>query len=86
MKPPSLQNGSSSRLSLSPAKIDHEATKALQESIASLLGKRPSPDIDELAPGVATTGQVKGARPGKRVRPQRSKVGVSFLYFQNLCS
>ncbi|CAA7267493.1 unnamed protein product [Cyclocybe aegerita] len=63
--PASLRHSGSSRLSLSPVKIDHEATKALQESITSLLGKRPSPDGDEL-PGPA-------AGKGKRARPQRAK-------------
>lgn len=74
-----------SRVSLSPVKIDHEATKALQESITSLLGKRPSPDVDADEPGVArargTTGtvDVTGAdmpqrKKGKRARPQRTKV------------
>jgi hypothetical protein len=81
MKPPSLQTADGSRQSLSPAKIDHEATKALQDSITSLLGKRPSPDAEEYP---STTGQVKGSRPGKRVRPQRSKVGL-FLSFWNPC-
>ncbi|KAJ3511371.1 hypothetical protein NLJ89_g4136 [Agrocybe chaxingu] len=66
MKAPApLRHSGSSRLSLSPVKIDHEATKALQESITSLLGKRPSPDGDEL-PGPATG-------KGKRARPQRAK-------------
>jgi len=73
MKPPSLQKCGSSRQSLSPVKINPEATKALQESITSLLGKRPSPDVEELTTA-GTAGRVKGPRPGKRVRPQRSKV------------
>ena len=76
MRPPSLQKGGSSRQSLSPVKIDSEATKALQESIASLLGKRPSPDVEELPPGASKAGRAKGSRPRKRVRPQRSKVGL----------
>ena len=74
-----------SRLSLSPVKIDHEAAKALQECITSLLGKRPSPDADADEPGVArargATGavEVTGAdmpqrKKGKRTRPQRTKV------------
>jgi len=75
MKPPS-QKGGSFRQSLSPVKIDHEATKALQESITSLLGKRPSPDVEESTPDTGMAGRAKGSRPGKRVRPQRSKVGL----------
>jgi len=57
-----------SRESASPVKIDLEAAKALQESIASLLGKRPSPDGEDVKmAGV----EPKGAR---RTRPKRSKV------------
>ena len=68
-----------SRLSLSPIKIDHEATKALQESITSLLGKRPSPDGDADEPGGARARGATGAdmpqrKKGKRARPQRAKV------------
>ena len=50
----SLKNisGSSSRQSLSPLKIDHEATKALQETILSLLGKRPTLEGEDFV-GVA---------------------------------
>lgn len=77
MKPPSLQKDSSLRQSLSPVKINREATKALQESIASLLGKRPSPDVEEVTIDAGTTGPTKGSRPVKRVRPQRSKVVLS---------
>jgi len=76
MKPPSPQKGGSFRQSLSPVKIDHEATKALQESITSLLGKRPSPDVEELTHDTGMAGRAKSSRPGKRVRPQRSKVGL----------
>ncbi|KAF8151040.1 hypothetical protein B0H34DRAFT_160966 [Crassisporium funariophilum] len=65
---------SSTRQSLSPVKIDCEKAKALQESITSLLGKRPSPD--EEAGGIAVEGAggagVNG-RNGKRARPTRSK-------------
>ncbi|KJA25092.1 hypothetical protein HYPSUDRAFT_214141 [Hypholoma sublateritium FD-334 SS-4] len=61
---------STSRSSLSPMKVDHEATKALQESITSLLGKRPSPEGDEAG---ALTGVGPAHRNGKRARPQRSK-------------
>jgi DNA replication regulator DPB11 len=70
----SLKNiggGRGSRLSLSPVKIDHEATKALQESITSLLGKRPTPEGEDMAGGPA---DVPNARNGKRARPHRSKV------------
>jgi hypothetical protein len=35
------------RQSLSLAKVDHEVTEALQESITSLLGNRLSPDVKE---------------------------------------
>jgi DNA replication regulator DPB11 len=74
-----------SRLSLSPIKIDHEVTKALQESITSLLGKRPSPDADADEPGGARARGATGAvdmtgadmpqrKKGKRARPQRAKV------------
>lgn len=66
--------GSGSRLSLSPVKIDHEATKALQESITSLLGKRPSPEGEDLAGGAAGVADIPNARNGKRTRPHRSKV------------
>ena len=70
MKSLGNMSGGGSRLSLSPVKIDHEATKALQESITSLLGKRPTPEGEESA-GVT---DVPNARNGKRARPHRSKV------------
>ena len=63
-------SGSCSRQSLSPVKIDHEATKALQETISTLLGKRPTPEGEDL-PGIA---DVPNGRNGKRARPHRSKV------------
>ncbi len=73
MKVPSQTGGS--RLSLSPVKIDHDVTKALQESITSLLGKRPSPEGDELVVGADDkTGPARRGRNGKRARPQKSKV------------
>ena len=75
MRAPSLQKSGSSRNSASPVKIDHEATKALQESIASLLGKRPSPDGDESGVDTGTRGH--RGRTGKRARPQRLKVSIS---------
>ena len=71
----------SSRSSISPVKIPHEAAKALQESITSLLGKRPSPDGEEnggvgAAEGGAAGGggAGEGGRKGKKARPQRPKV------------
>lgn len=79
MRAPSLQKSGSSRSSVSPVKIDHEATKALQESIASLLGKRPSPDGDEA--GVDTGTRGRHGRAGKRARPQRLKVCMFLLLF-----
>src|SRR5260221_6135226 len=82
MKPPSPQKGGSFRQSLSPVKIDHEATKALQESITSLLGKRPSPDVEELALDTGMAGRDKSSKPGKGVRPQRSKVGLYPIFSQ----
>jgi hypothetical protein len=54
-----------SRASISPAKIDHEATKALQESITRALKRHTSEDDDVL----------NGGRNVKRPRPQRHKVG-----------
>ena len=68
----SLKNigSSGSRQSLSPDKIDHEATKALQETISSLLGKRPTLEGEDFA-GVA---DVPNGRNCKRARPHRSKV------------
>lgn len=73
-----LSQRSGSRHSLSPEKIDHDATKALQESIASLLGKRPSPDGDELAVGAdGKSGPAGRSRNSKRVRPRKSKVLLS---------
>ena len=61
---------SNSRQSLSPVKIDHEATKALQETISTLLGKRSTLEGEDLA-GVT---DVPNGRNGKRARPHRSKV------------
>ncbi|KZP22630.1 hypothetical protein FIBSPDRAFT_787042 [Athelia psychrophila] len=66
MKMPSLkgkENTSRESLAPSPAKVSNEVTKALQDSITSLLGKRPPED--EAVPH----------KPGKRVRPPpKSKV------------
>ncbi|KAF8193425.1 hypothetical protein BJ912DRAFT_241190 [Pholiota molesta] len=72
--PPGLVR-TSSRASLSPVKIDPQATKALQESITTLLGKRPAPEGGEsgsggAAEGTGAVGQGAG-RGGKRARPQR---------------
>ncbi|KAJ3548746.1 hypothetical protein NMY22_g1144 [Coprinellus aureogranulatus] len=76
MKPPPLQRNSS----ISPAKLDPGAAKALHESIASLLGKRHSPEDDEL-PNVETveenspaTKKGAGTSGAKRAkRPLRAK-------------
>jgi hypothetical protein len=53
----------------SPAKVSNEVTKALQDSIASLLGKRQPSVDDEIV-----------ARTGKRARPHRPKV-INFHIF-----
>ena len=53
-----------------PTKVSNEVTKALQKSITSLLGKRPSVEED----ANFNAGQPHG-KPGKRVRPQ-AKVKV----------
>jgi hypothetical protein len=53
-----------SRSSISPAKIDHEVTKALQESITRAL-KRHTSEED---------GVLNGGRTSKRRRPLRRKV------------
>ncbi|KAJ7077914.1 hypothetical protein B0H15DRAFT_861404 [Mycena belliarum] len=50
-------------VSVSPSKIPEERTKALQESITSLLGKRVAAPEEDTAPG----------RAGKRGRAHRSK-------------
>lgn len=50
----------------SPAKVSNEVTKALQDSITSLLGKRRTPEEEAAA---------HTHKPGKRVRPPpKSKV------------
>ncbi|KAF5326934.1 hypothetical protein D9619_004296 [Psilocybe cf. subviscida] len=64
-----MRRTNSRGMSLSPVKIDHEAAKALQESITSLLGKRPSGDADDATYNNGN-GNGKGA---KRARPQRNK-------------
>lgn len=53
-------------VSVSPSKIPDHRTKALQESIVSLLGKRPAPATPEDAEPVG--------RAGKRGRAHRTKV------------
>lgn len=59
---------------VSPAKVSNEVTKALQESITSLLGKRQNSEED----ANANAGQ--SAKAGKRIRPQpKSKVAILFL-------
>ncbi|KAF9525812.1 hypothetical protein CPB83DRAFT_858926 [Crepidotus variabilis] len=77
----------SSRLSVSPVKFDKQVAKALQESIKSLLGKRSSPESDELG-GVESESEElppqpvlvevapRGGRAGKKLRPQRSRPQV----------
>ena len=58
----------------SPAKVPHEVTKALQESITSLLGKRQNLEDVNADPGQ------QPAKAGKRARPQqKSKVVPSLL-------
>lgn len=73
MKIPQSRKGSKSSVvpdNSSPAKVSNEVTKALQKSITSLLGKRPS--VEEEAG--FHTGQPPG-KSGKRARPHaRSKV------------
>jgi hypothetical protein len=60
-------------VSVSPPKIPDERTKALQESITSLLGKRGSAMLDDE--------QELQQPPGrKRGRAQRSKVGCGFFF------
>jgi hypothetical protein len=60
---------------VSPAKISDEITRALQDNIASLLGKRPVPEQD---PGVAA-----GGRAGKRLRPpSKTKVNEALFVLQ----
>lgn len=55
----------------SPAKIPKEATKVLQESITSLLGKRPSTEDEGTCKG-------QPSRLGKRARPpSRAKVYIT---------
>ena len=58
-----------SRSSISPTKIDHEATKALQESITRALKRHRSED-DEI---------LNGGRNSKRQRPQRHKVSYTLV-------
>jgi DNA replication regulator DPB11 len=74
MKIPKSRDGSRGSIGpggASPTKVSNEVTKALQESITSLLGKRQNSEED--ANMVA-----QPAKPGKRVRPQpKSKVGAS---------
>ncbi|EPQ54267.1 hypothetical protein GLOTRDRAFT_78211 [Gloeophyllum trabeum ATCC 11539] len=66
--PSPLKNPRSSSMPISPVKPSPtaEATRALQERLTSLLGKRPSEEEETLAGGIV--------RHGKRVRPpSRSK-------------
>jgi hypothetical protein len=67
---------------ISPAKVSGEVTKALQESITSLLGKRSNSDEDA---GVG--GGQQPSKAGKRVRPQpKSKVIVYSLFKRIACA
>lgn len=74
MKMPRTRDGSRGSVGpggTSPAKVSNEVTKALQESITSLLGKRASVDDDLQVNAAPLHG-----KPGKRARPQsKSKVG-----------
>ena len=63
-------SGSGSRQSLSPVKIDHEATKALQETISTLLGKRLTLEGEDL-PGIT---DVLNSRNGMRARLHDQKL------------
>lgn len=86
--PMKILKNQGSRSSLSPVKMDHMATKALQESITSLLGKRPSPESEEmLEMGGAGTGaggsngnNGGATRMAKRTRPQRITKVTHFLF------
>lgn len=85
MKLPQSREGSKSSIvpgGSSPIKVSNEVTKALQESITSLLGKRPSVEED----ASLNTGQQPG-KPGKRARPQaKSKVWRVIDYLRlNMC-
>ncbi|KAJ3570667.1 hypothetical protein NP233_g4252 [Leucocoprinus birnbaumii] len=66
--PMKLARSGSSRSSISPAKIDHEATKALQESITRAL-KRHTSEEDEVLGGNGGG----GGRMAKRLRPRGHK-------------
>jgi hypothetical protein len=69
--PMKMPQGSGEWGEMSPAKVQVEVTRALQDSIASLLGKRRASEED-----VGTgTGAKAAAQGGKRARPQsKSKV------------
>jgi DNA replication regulator DPB11 len=76
MKIPKSRDGSRGSIGsgASPAKVSNEITKALQESITSLLRKRQDSEED----ANANAGQQPG-KAGKRFRPQpKSKVVISF--------
>ncbi|KAF6756825.1 hypothetical protein DFP72DRAFT_892416 [Ephemerocybe angulata] len=80
---PSPMKGPGMRSSVSPAKSDVRAGAmlALQESVASLLGKRTSPEDEEegggVLPAAESVGESESARGagGKRKRAQRGKGG-----------
>lgn len=79
MKMPKSRDGSRGSMGPggpSPAKVSNEVTKALQESITSLLGKRSNSEDD----AGASTAQPLW-KSGKRLRPPpKSKVVVLFSY------
>lgn len=75
--------------SMSPVKMDPGHARALQDSIASLLGKRGTPERDNSGGGAVEGGGEassprggdgdKGERNAKRKKPQRAKVSFRIL-------
>jgi len=64
----------------SPAKVPHEVTKALQESITSLLGKRQHLEEDVNAdPGQQPAKAGKRARPQQKSKPQSRHESGEFV-------
>jgi DNA replication regulator DPB11 len=80
MKMPKSRDGSRGSMGPSPAKVSNEVTKALQESITSLLGKRQNSEED------ANTAGQQPAKPGKRVRPQPKPKVCMYLFGCLLCA
>lgn len=75
----SYVSGGGSFSGVSPVKVSNEATKALQESITSLLGKRQNSEEDPSLNAVHVQQQQQVGKPGKRVRPpSKSKVCLQF--------